>query len=178
MRFATAYHGFYGHRATYTPARIAIVTRVYDTARPDMLPSPGPGGTAARFGWGDDPEPYRLHLARALLVDVLGPDASTCDECHGTRKVVYIEVEGEGRDVPWDAPEVDANEVDPIDVGECVCEDGHRPLPVADFDTDYLVKVEAPWDLTRREILSWLTRQFSTPPRWLADTIKIRSDLL
>jgi hypothetical protein len=144
-----------------------VVTQEYDDAGPALL-AQLVRGDPGRFAWGPDgAKPHRLALARALLADVIGPDAAACDECGGTGQVVYLEAEG--RDVPFNDPEVDPDTVDPIDVGVCVCEDGRRPLPVADFDTDYLVKLEAPWWLSRREILVWLARQFSQPPRWLAD---------
>jgi hypothetical protein len=146
-------------------APVYLVSRHYRGGRADLLPQLK-AGYAGRFAWGDGPAPHRVNLARALLADALG-DRAACDECGGTGKIVYLE--DEGRDVPFNDP--DAYDPDPLDVGECVCEDGRRPLPVADFDTDRISQLAAPWWLSRREILAWLTREYPQAPPWLAEVM-------
>jgi hypothetical protein len=129
----------------------------------------------ARPGYRTPPERHRYDwgrtgagptaLARAILIDAIGPEAAACDECNGTGRIVYVQDENGGHDVPFD--QVDVDTVDPIDVGECVCEDGRRPLPVADFVTDRIENLDGDWWLSRREVLAWLVAEWSQPPAWL-----------
>jgi hypothetical protein len=120
------------------------------------------------FDWPGD-GPRAVSLARALLVDALGPAAARCDECNGTGRVVLVAEEGYEREEPYDPARI--AEYDPLDVGACMCEDGHRPLPVADFVTDHISAWPARWSVSRRELLSWLAKMYPQTPRWLIATM-------
>lgn len=127
------------------------------------------GKRSGGFDWGTT-NARAAALARALLVDALGPEAARCEECNGTVKVVLIQDEDGEHDEPFDPAH--AADYDPLDVGQCICEDGVRPLPVADFVTDHVSTWRVDWVISRREVLAWLAGEYPQTPYWLVRTME------
>lgn len=112
------------------------------------------------IGWGRTSGASGMaDCARSLLVAALGPEASKCPSCNGTKKVVFIMDRDE--DVPFDPEKAD--EYDPELVGGCICTNGLRQLPYHVFQWEVIAKLDEDWRMSQQEILDWLSGHENPP---------------
>jgi hypothetical protein len=113
-------------------------------------------------------------LARALLIDALGP-AALCPGCNGSEHVVWTGPDTDNDPEPWH-PARHAG-TDPELITDCTCDDGIRALPYHDFKFAVVAGWTGDtWTITRAEILDFLTSLHGPGeplPGWLAEAMTV-----
>jgi hypothetical protein len=167
--FATCYHGRYriNDRGQITGTEVVahncraswLSPLVHFVRHSSGFAWGAAGSDAARSGAAD--------LARALLIDVLGP-AALCPACAGRQRVTWASADTDDDPRPYDRKRDGLAELNPL-VTPCLCDDGFRSLPYRTLAAEHVAAFADHWRITRGDILAWLVGQYAELPDWLAE---------